>query len=133
MLTWPCPTCLQSNCVCSVVKFCLTLCDRMNCSPPDSMAFHRQEYWHELLFPGKGNSNYLVAIYSCYFLFLFLTQEIKPASPALAGRIFTTEPSEKPKLSLRIIYFFIHYLFSVYSFTNITWVCLLHSCSKSQY
>ena len=103
VLAQPCLTCcLQSNCTCSVVKSCLTLCDPMDCSSPDS--------WH---FIGKNTGM------SCYFLFqrIFLTQETEPASPELAGGIFTTEASEKPKLSLRIIHFFIQYLFSVYSFT----------------
>ena len=35
-------------CACSVVQLCLTLCDSMNCSPPLSMGFSRQEYWSGL-------------------------------------------------------------------------------------
>ena len=67
----------------SVAQSCPTLCDPMNCSlqVPLSMVFSQQEYWSGLLFftprdlPGPG---------------------IKPVSPALAGRFFTTEPPGKP-------------------------------------
>ena len=47
-----------------------------------SMGFPKQEYWKELSFPPPGN---------------LLDSGIEPASPALAGRFFTTEPSGKPK------------------------------------
>ena len=33
---------------------CPTLCDPMDCSPPDSMGFSRQEYWSGLPFPFPG-------------------------------------------------------------------------------
>ena len=46
---------------------------------PLSMGFSRQEYWSEWLFPSPGN---------------LANPGIKPASPALAGRFFTTEPRE---------------------------------------
>ena len=43
-------------CVCSVTESCLTLCDHMDYSPPDSsdMGFFRQEFWSGLpcLTPG---------------------------------------------------------------------------------
>ena len=48
---------------------------------PLSMRFPRQEYWSGLPFPSPGNLPNLV---------------IQPASPALAGGFFTTEPPEKP-------------------------------------
>ena len=44
---------------------------------PLSMGFPKQEYWGRLLFPPPGD---------------FLNPGIKPISPALAGRFFTTEP-----------------------------------------
>ena len=44
---------------------------------PLSMGFPKQEYWGTLLFPPPGD---------------FLNPGIKPTSPALAGRFFTTEP-----------------------------------------
>ena len=47
---------------------------------PLSMGFSRQEYWSEWLFPSPGN---------------LANPGIKPASPALAGGLFTTEPLEK--------------------------------------
>ena len=55
------------------------------CHTPPSMGFSRQEYWSRLPFPipedlpetGIGHTS--------------------PASPALAGGFFTTEPPRKPK------------------------------------
>ena len=52
---------------------------------PLSMGFPRQEHWSGLPFPPPGD---------------LLNPEIDPgtpASPALAGRFFTTEPSGKPR------------------------------------
>ena len=45
------------------------------------MGFHRQEYWSGLPFLPQGN---------------LANTGIKPMSPALAGRFFTTEPPGKP-------------------------------------
>ena len=47
---------------------------------PLSMAFPRQEYWSGLPFPPPGD---------------LPDPGIEPASPALAGRFFTTEPPGK--------------------------------------
>ena len=47
------------------------------CQAPWPLDFLRQEYWSGLPFPSSGNL--------CY-------PEMEPASPALAGRFFTTEP-----------------------------------------
>ena len=47
---------------------------------PLSMGFSRQEYWSGLPFPSLGD---------------LLDPWIEPASPVLAGRIFTTEPLGK--------------------------------------
>ena len=49
---------------------------------PLSVGFSRQEYWNGLLFSPPGD---------------LPNPGIKPASPALAGRFFTTEPPGKPK------------------------------------
>ena len=51
----------------------------VDCSLPDSsfMGFPRQEYWSGLLFPSPGD---------------LPDPGIKPSSPALADRFFTTEP-----------------------------------------
>ena len=47
---------------------------------PVSMGFPRQEYWSVLPFPSPGD---------------LPVSDIEPISPALAGRIFTTEPPGK--------------------------------------
>ena len=52
---------------------------------PLSTGFSRQEYWSELPFSSPGD---------------ILDPGIKPMSPALAGRFFTTEPPGKPIGSL---------------------------------
>ena len=49
------------------------------------MGFSRQEYWSGLLFPSPGD---------------LPNPGIEPASLALAGRFFTTEPLGKPVLML---------------------------------
>ena len=49
---------------------------------PVSMEFPRQGYWSGLPFPFPGD---------------LPDPEIKPMSPALASRFFTTEPPGKPK------------------------------------
>ena len=40
-----------------LTESCPTLCDPMDCSPPDplSLEFSRQEYWCGLLFPSSGD------------------------------------------------------------------------------
>ena len=48
---------------------------------PLSMGFPRQEYWSGLPFPSPGE---------------LPNPGVKPASPTLAGRFFTTEPPGKP-------------------------------------
>ena len=55
------------------------------CQAPLSMGFSKQEYWTGLLFPSPGNLS---------------NPRIKPMSPALAGRFFTTEPREKSTYTL---------------------------------
>ena len=64
---------------CSVLQSCLTLVapGTVTHQVPLSMAFSRQEYWSGLPFPTAGD---------------LLALGIKPTSPALAGRFFTTEP-----------------------------------------
>ena len=48
---------------------------------PLYVGFSRQGYWSGLPFPSPGDPP---------------DPEIKPSSPALAGRLFTPEPPEKP-------------------------------------
>ena len=55
------------------------------CQAPLSMGFPRQEYWSGLPFPSPGD---------------LPDPGIKPASPALAGGFFTTEPPGKPKYTI---------------------------------
>ena len=73
--------------MCSVAQSCLTLGDpwTVACQAPLSMEFSRQEYWNGLSFPPVGD---------------LPNPGIKPTSvsPAWAGRLFTTEPSEKPSI-----------------------------------
>ena len=54
---------------------------------PLSIRFLRQEYWNGLPFPSPGD---------------LPDPGIKPASPALAGRFFITEPPEKPILNIAV-------------------------------
>ena len=51
------------------------------CQAPLSMRFPRQKYWNGLPFSSPGD---------------LPNPGIKPASPELAGRFFTTEPQGKP-------------------------------------
>ena len=72
------PTCCVCVCVCVCAQSCLTF---GNCCLPGSSVystrFSRQEYWSGLPFPPPRN---------------LPNPGIKPASPVLAGRFFTTEP-----------------------------------------
>ena len=76
---------------CSVTKLCLTLCDPVDCNPP-GFSVHgilQQEYWSGLPFPPPGD---------------LPNPGIKPASPAtpaLAGRCFTTTPPGKPYMMFK--------------------------------
>ena len=65
-----------------------------------SMGFSRQEYWSRLPFPSPGD---------------IPDPEIKPVSPALAGRFFTTEPPEKHSCSCSWYYIFLLSLPIIYS------------------
>ena len=68
------PVCMRS------LHLCLTLCNPMDCSPPDSSVwnFSRQEYWSGLPCPPPGNLPYP------------RIEHMSLMSPALAGRFFTT-------------------------------------------
>ena len=66
-----------------VPQSCLTLCDRMDCSPrqaPLSTEFSRQEYWGGLPFPSPGD---------------LPDPGIKTRSPALQADSLLSEPPEK--------------------------------------
>ena len=56
---------------------------RVDNKDPLSMEFSRQEYWSGLPFPSPEN---------------LPNPGIKPVSPALTGRFFTTEPPGKPSM-----------------------------------
>ena len=64
-------------CCCLVIKLCGLFCDLMVCSsqPPLSVEFSRQEYWSGLPFPFAGD---------------LPDPGIKPMSPALTSKFFTT-------------------------------------------
>ena len=84
-----CAVCVQSL---SHVQLCATPWT-VALHVPLSMGFSRQEYWSGLLFPFPEN---------------LPNPEIKPASPAsaaLAGRFFTTEPPGKSTPNSRGILF----------------------------
>ena len=78
--------CCLNFCCCLVGKSCPTLGDLTDCSLP-GLGFPRQEYWSGLPFPSPGDPP---------------DPGIETASPALAGRFFTTEPPGKPCISLYI-------------------------------
>ena len=59
----------------------LQLFATVDCQPPLSMEFSRQEYWSALLFPSPGG---------------LLDPGIEPRSPALQADSLPTEPLEKP-------------------------------------
>ena len=67
---------------------CPTLCDSMTCAcqAPLSMEFSRQEYWNGLPFPPPGDLPNIGI------------NPASPATPALVGRFFATEPPGKPKV-----------------------------------
>ena len=75
---------LESSVSCIVVQSCPTLVTlwTATCQAPLSMELSKQEYRSRLSFPSPGN---------------FPDPGVKPASPALASRIFTTEPPGKPQ------------------------------------
>ena len=54
---------------------------------PLSLGFSRQDYWSSLPFPSPGN------------LPTPETEPVSPASPALEGGFFTTEPPGKPPMT----------------------------------
>ena len=66
-----------------LLQSCQTLCNPMDCAHQAllSMGFSRQEYWSGLPFLPPGD---------------IPDPGIKATPPALAGRIFTTEPPGKP-------------------------------------
>ena len=70
-------------CCCLLTKLCLSLCNPMGCSLPDSSVH------------GISQARILEWI-SIPFSRDLPDPGIEPASPALAGRFFTTEPPRKP-------------------------------------
>ena len=71
--------CIVIECACWVTQSCLTLCGPLDGSL--SMGIFRQEYWSGLPFPPPEVPP---------------NPGIRPASPALTSRFFTTELPEKP-------------------------------------
>ena len=58
----------------------------ITCKASLSMGFPRKDYWGRLPFPSPGD---------------LPNSEIEPASPALAGRVFTAEPPGKSIRNLK--------------------------------
>ena len=85
-------------CVCLCVFVCLCVCVslslslRAQYSPPDSSVhgIFQAKYWSVLPFPSPGD---------------LPNPGIKPASPALTRKVFTTVPSGKPYMIHTAIYF----------------------------
>ena len=73
------------DCFCLLLSRVWFFCDPMDCSPPSppSLGFFRQEYWNGLPFPSPGD---------------LPNPGIEPASYALSGGFFITEPPGKPSL-----------------------------------
>ena len=82
----------MSLCVCVSVSLCLSLSLRAQYSPPDSSVhgIFQAKYWSVLPFPSPGD---------------LPNPGIKPASPALTRKVFTTVPSGKPYMIHTAIYF----------------------------
>ena len=65
-----------------VTQSCPTLCDPMDCNPPDfSVQLSRQEYWSGLLFASQGD---------------LPDPGIKPGSPEIQADSLLSEPPGKP-------------------------------------
>ena len=103
-----------------VAQLCLTLRDHMDCCPPLSMEFSRQEYWSRLPFPSPGD---------------LPDSRIKPGSPALQTDSLLSEPSGKPCLaySSHLLFAELNCTFSIqkkgekyYYYENKMWGCLAH-------
>ena len=71
---------LQEGMKVLVTQSCLIFCDPMNCSPPDSMKFSRQEYRSRMPFPSSGHLPH---------------PGIKPGSLTLEAGSLPTEPPGK--------------------------------------
>ena len=83
--------CFKLECCCLVANSCPTLLQPRgleSLQDPLPMEFPRQEYWSGLPFPSPGD------------LAKPGIEPVSLASPALAGRFFTTEPQGKPILAL---------------------------------
>ena len=109
LLLYMCTKSLQS---------CLTVCNPMDCSPPDSlsMEFSRQEYQSGLPCPSSGD---------------LPNSGIKPMSlrsPELAGRSFTTNTTQEAHLTI-IIHILIILNCKV---PRKSWVCLGHQPSSNE-
>ena len=68
-------------CVCSIAESCWTLCDSVGHQAPLSVGFSRQEYWSGLPFPTPRD---------------LPNTGMEPASPAVPGIFFTSEPPGQP-------------------------------------
>ena len=86
----PCEAYILAVCACMLVISDSATPWTIACQPPLSMGFSRQEYWSGLPFPPPGYSPNRGI------------KPMSPASPALAGRFFTSEPPGKHSLSVEM-------------------------------
>ena len=89
---------------------------------PLSMRFPRQEYWSGLPFPSPGN---------------LPNPGIKPASPAMAGGLFTTEPPGKPSEILNEVKWYTFFFLLLYNIALVLPYINMHppqvyTCSPSR-
>ena len=99
-------------CVCSVAQSCPSSAIPWTVAHqiPPSMEFSREEYWSSLPFPSPGNlSDPVVELMSV-------------ASPALAGKFFTTAPPGKPISSIVHLHSILTSLLTL--FLVVQWVSL---------
>ena len=75
--------------MCTTHSSCLSLCDLMDCIPPLSMEFSKQEHWSGLPFPSPGD---------------ILDPGNEPGSPALQADSLLSGPPGKPLVALNTKY-----------------------------
>ena len=99
--------CSVSSASVSVAQLCPILCSPMDCSPPLSVGFSRQEYWSRLPFPSLGH---------------IPDPGIKPGSLALQADSLLFEPPGKPlfngNLSIKCHDLYIYIYIYIYIYMN---------------
>ena len=86
---------LMVCCMCVCAQLCLTFCDPMDCSPPDSSVHGIHSSVHGIL---QARLLEWIAISSSWGSSQPRDRTWSLASPALTGRFFTTEPPGNPRI-----------------------------------